>query len=224
MANTMLQQDDKTTANDRYCLFYPMVGKDYNEKKELLMYGQYVDDWKPTFKLTKDKKLAEGIVKKAFDYSTVSRGCALDWVNKYWIKQSLFRSFFWNISCKLSMERYGRTNKDWNHIIAYSNLVKIHPVGDINNSHQILHAQQINAAHLFKEELSLLQPKNVILITGLQNWAEPVLRSAGIKFRKEDGQYVEATAAYRGSHIIVAKKPFAADHRKFLDELKRNMV
>lgn len=207
----------------RYSLFYPMIGKNYNEKKELIVYGQSVADWKPTFKLSKDKKVIESIVKKAYEYSTVSRGCPLDWVNKYWIKQNLYRSFFWNITYKLVMERYGRSDKDWNNIIAFSNLLKAAPL-DNDISREIYQAQLYNAAHLFKEELSILQPKNVVLITGLHNWAEPILRAAGIKFTAHDGDVVEATSAYRGSHIIVTKKPFTADHRKFLDEIKRNMV
>ncbi|MCB0697304.1 MAG: hypothetical protein KDC07_08065 [Chitinophagaceae bacterium] len=224
MAKFMELPDNKPLANNRYCLFYPMIGKEYNEKKDLIVYGQFATDWKPAFKLTKDKKQIETLVKKAYEYSVVSRGCPLDWVNKYWIKQNLYRSFFWNITYKLVMERYGRTEKDWNHIITYSNLMKISPIPVDVFPNELIQGQLFNAAHLFKEELSILQPRNVLLITGLQNWAEPVLRAAGIKFTTEKGEFVEATTAYRGSHIIVAKKPFTADHRKFLDEIKRNMV
>ncbi len=216
--------ENKALAQQKYCLFYPMIGKEYNEKKDLIVYGQYAADWKPSFKLTKDKKQIEALVKKAYEYSIVSRGCPLDWVNKYWIKQNIYRSFFWNITYKLVMERYGRTEKDWNHIITYSNLMKVAPMGDENFTSELFQGQLYNAGHLFKEELSILQPRNVLLVTGLQNWAEPVLRAAGIKFTPHKGDFVEATTAYRGSHIIVAKKPFTADHRKFLDEVKREMV
>ncbi len=224
LAKTMELPDNKAYTKDKYCLFYPMLGKDYYDRRELIVYGQCVNDWKPDFKLTKDKKQIESLVKKAHEYSIVSRGCALDWVNKYWIKQNLYRSFFWNITYKLAMERYGRTEDDWNHIIAYSNLVKIAPMTDDTMPHEVFQAQLFNSAHLFKEELSILQPKNVVLITNLHNWAEPVLRASGIKFEVHSGEYVEATAGYRGTRIIVTKKPFAADHRKFLDEVKRNMV
>jgi hypothetical protein len=225
MAKTVEQPGYKDFAKQKYCLFYPMIGKNYYDTRELIVYGQCVTDWKPTFKLTQKTKEIEAIVKKAQEYATVSRGCPLDWVNKYWIKQNLYRSFFWNITYKLVMERYGRTEDDWNHIITYSNLVKIAPVTDDTMSHEVFQAQIFNSAHLFKEELSILQPKNVLLITNLHNWAEPVLRTAGIKFEVHSGDgYVEATSAYRGSRIIVAKKPFTADHRKFLDEVKRNMV
>lgn len=216
---------NKELIKDKYCLFYPMIGKDYHENRELIVYNQCVTDWKPTFKLTQDKKQIESIVKKAHEYATVSRGCPLDWVNKYWISQNLYRSFFWNITYKLVMERYGRSEKDWNHIITYSNLLKVSPVTEDTVSHEVFQAQLFNTAHLFKEELSILQPKNVLLITNLHNWAEPVLRTAGIKFEAHTGGgYVEATSAYRGSRIIVAKKPFTADHRKYLDEIKRNMI
>lgn len=223
-AKTLQTIDNKSLAQKKYCLFYPMIGKEYNERKDLIVYGQYAADWKPSFKLTKDKKLIEGLVKKAYEYSIVSRGCPLDWVNKYWIKQNIYRSFFWNITYKLAMERYGRTENDWNHIITYSNLMKIAPMGDDSFPYELFQAQLYNAGHLFKEELSILQPRNVLIITGLHNWAEPVLRAAGIKFTQHKGDFVEATTAYRGSHIIIAKKPFTADHRKFLDEIKREMV
>lgn len=225
LAKAMEQTGNKSLIQNKYCLFYPMIGKDYMEKKELLVYGQCVTDWKPTFNLTQNKKQIEAIVKKAHEYSIVSRGCPLDWVNKYWISQNLYRSFFWNITYKLVMERYGRTEKDWNHIITYSNLLKVSPLTDDTVPQEVFQAQLFNTAHLFKEELSILQPKNVLLITSLHNWAEPVLRTAGIKFETHKGEgYVEATSAYRGSRIIVAKKPFTADHRKFLDEVKRNMI
>lgn len=224
LTKTIELSGNKTLMNMNYCMFYPMIGKDFQDKKELIIYGQHVSDWKPGFKLTKNSKQIEAIVKKAYEYSIVSRGCPLDWVNKYWISQNLYRSFFWNISYKLVMERYGRTEKDWNHIITYSNLLKIAPMSDDGPPQDVFNAQLFNSAHLFKEEISILQPKNVLLITNLQNWAEPVLRTAGIKFEKEKGEFVEATAAYRGSRIIVAKKPFTADHRKYLDEVKRNMV
>lgn len=217
-------EGDTDLQKQRYCMFYPMIGKDYEEKKELIVYGQSVSDWKPVFKLTKNKAQIESIVKKAHEYSVVSRGCALDWVNRYWIKQSLYRSFFWNIAQKLSIERYGRNDKDWNHIIAYSNLMKISPLNADKMPELVFSAQLINAAHMFKEELSLLQPKNVLLMTNFKHWAEPLLRKAGIKFTKEDGEYIRATAAYRGSRIIISEKPFAGNHRKFLDEVKREMV
>lgn len=223
LAKSLEQADNKQLAKLKYNLFYPMIGKEYDEKKELIVYGQAETDWKPAFKLPKDKKQIEAIVKKAHEYSTVSRGCALDWVNKYWIKQNLYRSFFWNITYKLVMERYGRTDKDWNHIISYSNLLKIAPFNE-DITPEMFQGQLHNSAHLFKEELSILQPKNVVLITGLKNWAEPVLRAAGIKFQTHDNDVIQATSAYRGSHIIVTKKPFTADHRKFLDEIKRNMI
>lgn len=216
--------ENKSLLQSRYCMFYPMIGKDYEEKRELIVYGQYVNNWKPTFKLTKDKKQAETIVKKAYDYSTVSRGCPLDWVNKYWIKQNIYRSFFWNIVYKLTMERYGRNEKDWNHIITYSNLIKITDTKSDTVQPDVFKAQLPHSAHLFKEELSLLQPKNVVLITGLNNWAEPVLKTAGIRFQSHSDGHVQATGAYRGSHIIVADRPFNTSHREFLDSIKRNMV
>lgn len=209
----------------KYCLFYPMIGKDYTERRELMVYGQYVDDWTPTFKISKDRKQIETLVKKAYEYSITKRGCPLDWVNRNWIKQHLYRSFFWNITYKLVMERYGRTEHDWNNIIGYSNLVKIAPKTDDSYPPELYKSQLYNSGHLFKEELSILQPKNVLLITGLKDWAEPVFKAGGIKFTKHpEYEFVEATTAYRGSNIIVAKKPFTADHRRYLDEIKRNMV
>lgn len=224
MYTAIHKTENQQLIKGKYSLFYPMIGKDYYEKKELLIYGQYAGNWKPVFRLTKDKKQVEALVKKAYEYSVVSRGCPLDWVNKYWIKQSLYRSFFWNIAYKLGVERYGRTENDWNHIMAYSNLLKAVPEPDVSMPPEIYNAQLHNAAHLFKEELSLLQPRNVILITNLQNWAEPILRTAGIKFETHRGGYLQATSAYRGSRILVMEKPFAGNHRIFLDEVKRNMI
>ena len=220
----VLDADDQADMlKQRYCMFYPMIGKDYDEKKELMVYGQSVDDWKPIFKLTKNKEQVETIVKKAYDFSIVSRGCALDWVNRYWIKQSLYRSFFWNIVQKLSIEYYGKSEKDWNNIVAYSNLIKIAPYKQ-DTPKAVLTAQINNSAHLFKEEISLLQPRNVLIVADFNSCSKEVLKAAGIKFSLKDNEYIKATTAYRGSRIIISEKAFARNHRKFLDEVKREMV
>lgn len=224
LARFLETEEETELLKERYSMFYPMIGKEYEEKRELIVYGELANDWKSVFKLTKNKTQIEVIVKRAHEQSVVSRGCALDWVNKYWIKHSLYRSFFWNIAQKLSIERYGRNDTDWNHIIAYSNLLKIIPINTDKLPEAIFKAQLANAAHLFKEELSLLQPKNVLLMTNFKNRAEPILKRAGIKLTMHDGEYIKATTAYRGSRIIISEKPFAGNHRNFLDEVKREMV
>lgn len=223
-SKTAIQKPDLELIKKKYCLFYPMIGKDYNERKALMVYGQYVNEWQPTFKTTANKANIETVVKKAFDYSTVKKGCSLQWVNNQWIKQNLFRVLLWNITYKLAMEQYGRTEDDWNNIIAYSNLYKIAPSELMSPTAEELAAQTHDCANLFKEELSILQPKNVLIITNLKDWAAPILKNAGIKFTTRSAEYVQATAAYRGSQLIITDKPFAANHQRFINEVKQFMV
>ncbi len=216
----LMEEPDKNRSS--YSLFYPMIGKDYEQGKQLMVYSQYATNWKPVFKPTVDKNRVTQLVKKSLDLSQ-SKGCPLDWVNKQWLKQNLFRDFFWNVTYKMAIQRYGRTEDNWNNIVAWSTLYKIAPQDRaINNTEQL--AQRSNCAFLFKEELSILQPKNALLITSLDNWAEPILKSGGIKYKLEKGEYIQATAAYRGTQIIIARKPFAGNHIKFIDEAEQYMV
>lgn len=231
LEKTVLDLHKYLSANDmasikakKYSLFYPMIGKDYYEQKQLMVYSQYAQDWTPTFKMTNNKAQIETLVKKSFAYATPTKVCPLDWVNKQWIKQGLFRSFLWNITYKLAMEQYGRTDEDWNQIVAWSNIMKITPSTPATISDQDFIPQLSNSAHLFKEELSLLQPKNVILITNLDKWAAPLLKQAGIRYTEVKDSYVQATAAYRGSRLIITERPFAGNHLKFIDDVRAHML
>ena len=31
--------------DDKYCLFFPMIGKDYSKRKEILIIGRAVNNW-----------------------------------------------------------------------------------------------------------------------------------------------------------------------------------
>lgn len=214
---------DKLRTN-KYSLFYPMIGKDYYEKRLLMVYSQYAQDCKPSFKLTNNKAAIETIIKKSHTYSTPPKVCPLDWVNKNWIKHGLFRSFLWNITYKIAMEKYGRSEDNWNNVIAWSNLMKVSPCTPNAITPEDFTPQLSNCAHLFKEELSLLQPKNVLLITNLDKWAGPLLKTAGIKYQEVKTGYVQATAAYRGSQLIITEKPFAGNHLRFIEEVCSHMV
>lgn len=220
----LADNDPQGLKNNKYSLFYPMIGKNYYDKRQLMVYSQYAQDWKPSFKVTNNKAQIETIVKKSLAYANPQKTCALDWVNKQWVKHGLFRSFLWNITYKLTMEHYGRTEDDWNNIVAWSNIMKISPSTPTTPTEKDFLPQLTNCAHLFKEELSLLQPKNVVLITNLDNWAAPLLKTAGIKYHEEKTGYVQATAAYRGSQLIITERPFAGNHLRFIEEVRSHMV
>ncbi len=76
-----------TLNNTEYCLFYPMFGKNYFDKKEILFIGRAVNNWGdiPWNSLENNVQ----VVEKAIDFSKpeVEGECAIDWVNQDWVNK-----------------------------------------------------------------------------------------------------------------------------------------
>jgi hypothetical protein len=221
-AKNILATEDNELIEKKFCLFYPTIGEDYLDRHELLVIGQATKGWSPEFFVHDVQMNCDKLVAESIDFSIGDEGkCPLEWVNERWAELKFSHSFFWNVTYKLVKAHYNKTDKNWNNIIAWSNLMKIAPIQGNPNSWE-MEAQINNAAILFKQELDDLKPKNVLIITNLKTWARPILEKAKIEFQQVDGEYAEAIANYNGTNIIVTKRPyFGGKHQLFIDEMKR---
>jgi|GEM_PF-1806995 len=225
-AENLSKSGDVTTIE--YNLFYPTIGKDFEQSHELVVYGQAVNGWDGENKWKTDEipsKTAE-IFKKCFEYSQEDNGkCPLEWINEDWAKYKLFRSFFWNVTYKLVKAKYGRTDENWNNIIAWSNVTKIAPANHANPNLSEIDAQLEYSAKLFVKELDDLQPNNVLLITNLRTWAAPIFKRANITYETHtESLYIQATASYGNTRIVVTKRPYVGAHQPFVEEVMKYMT
>ncbi len=208
-----------------YTLFYPTIGKDFGRNRELVVYGQAVNGWKGGWTIGDIPHKVDAVFRESFGQSLGEHGkCPLAWVNEDWVKYGLFRSFFWNVTYKLVKAKYGRTDENWNHILAWSNLAKIAPSNHANPSRTEFDAQLEHAARLFTQELDEWRPKHALLITNMENWAGPILRQADIPYRTvTDSSHVLAVAHRNETRILITGRPYVAAHSPFVQEVMRHM-
>ncbi|MCB9174679.1 MAG: hypothetical protein H6589_08735 [Flavobacteriales bacterium] len=200
------------------------MGKNFLIDRQLLVIGQATNGWKPKWFVKDIPAQTDKIVTDSIDYSSEEKGiCPLEWINEKWSAYSLFRSFFWNVTYKLVKEKYNRSDKDWNNIIAWSNLMKIAPSDYGNPNSEERQAQMEGCAKLFIQELEDLKPKNVLIITNLDTWAEPILRLANIQIQEKKGNYIQAIGQHENTKIIVTRRPFIGRHRPFVEELSKEL-
>ncbi len=81
--------------------------------------------------------------------------------------------------------------------------MKISPSPKGNPNEDEKSFQRKCSAELFKLEQEQLRPKNCLVITNFKNWAEPIFNETKIKFNIENGLYVQATADYKDTKVIV---------------------
>ena len=221
------QTPDYDFAKKKYALFVPEIGLDYHKNKDLLVIGQAVNGWEPSWSLEDIKENQEYYLKESVDFSLEDKGkCPLNWINENWTGGAypMYRSFFWNVTYKLIMQNYKRTDTDWNHVAAYSNLMKISDATGGNPDYYEKEAQLNYAGKLLRQELLDLKPKNVLIITNLDTWAAPVLEKAGISYKTANGKFLQATAKFQDSNILITKRPFAASHKLFIQEISEKLV
>jgi hypothetical protein len=223
-AENIQKTQDNSLISKRYSLFYPSLGKNYLENKELLVFGQATNGWCPKWFIKDVLSQSDKIVLDSIDYSSEDEGkCPLEWINEKWSAYSLFRSFFWNVTYKLVKVKYNMTDTNWNNVMAWSNLMKISPSDYGNPNNEERQSQLELCAKLFKQELEELKPKNALVITNLERWAEPILRHANIQTKTVKGDYLEAIGQHADTKIIVTSRPFIGRHRPFVDEVVKEL-
>ena len=224
----IIMKRGESAYDEKFTLFYPLIGKDFHLNKDLLIYGQATNGWSSKFTVGDVRNKLDEIIKHSISESQEEgSNCSLEWINEHWTNKeyNLFRSFFRNVTYKSVKSFYNRTDANWNNIIAWSNLMKIAPVNGGNPNQEEINAQIEYASKLFKKEIEDLAPKNVLIMTNLKKWAEPVLTGAGIQYKIINGHFIEAIGIYNDSRIIVTKRGFLSlTHNAIIEEISQYMI
>lgn len=224
---------DKNRASREYCLFYPSFGSSEKKDIEFIFYGQAVKGWCPEFNPTNTNYQALLTEAKKFSNITEERMLnPLDWVNIYWSKSTkrkydekllsdydTYRSFFWNVTCKLISDYYqiDRNKPDWSSKLMWSNL----PAERKNPDQKMYEAQLEGCVKLFKKELEEIQPKYAIVLTNF-SWAEEFVK--GLEgFDISKSEFIEATGYHKKTGVIVSKRPFSGKSDPFAAEILKLM-
>ncbi|MEO8149888.1 MAG: hypothetical protein ABI723_19775 [Bacteroidia bacterium] len=213
----------------KYDLFYPSCGNDKKMEIKFLIYGQATNSWKPEFNINDD---AVKLTEEARRYSNTidkEQENPLDWVNKNW-KEWKMSNFFWNVSYLLintnnarrdkidnqEMEDYSKpgswlNKSDWCKSMIWSNLAKITPTKMSNENSNPdnfeWECQREFSIKLFQQEIEVVQPKYIIMLTGYETWATHYLKNIKMNF-PQNMKYVQAYGNYDkgASQIVVVKR------------------
>jgi len=221
------KENDVDLLKKKYALFVPQIGLNYHKNKSLLVIGQAVNGWEPAWNIDELKKDRENYLLQSIEFAIEDKGkCSIEWVNDNWtaMHYPMYRSFFWNVTYKLVMKKYNLTETNWNNVIAYSNLMKISAAEGGNPNYAEQNAQLKYSAKLLKQEIEELQPKNVLIITNLKTWAAPVLGTANISYQCVAGEFLQGRGNYKGSNILITRRPFVGNHGRFVDEIAKELV
>lgn len=179
-------------------------------------YGWAVDD------RDTERLFTDGCESQVF-----ARPDQMKWVEKgnYWN-----RSAFWRVIKNVTQEVIGQ-QPDWYEHIAWDNLYKLSPDGS-NPSDALCRKQENLCFEIFKQELSVLQPKVVILLTG-KNWNYDFLCSANgdeepvILEEKNWSKYKAVIYKIGGTVFIGTEHPQGkseAEHVAVLTELVKKYI
>jgi hypothetical protein len=222
--NCFLQilKNEKNYEKEKYCLSFPMIGKNYNKGEGLFVVGRATNGWDNCFSVGNMKNTDE-LIKQSIDSSLPSKNkCVFDeWFEEY----NQYRSSFWRVTERITKEIFNNSNVEWTNNIAWSNLFKIAPKsgGNPNKTEQ---AAQEKWQELIFMEIDTLQPKYVLLITDWELWAEKLMEGKTIETIKEiqdwkkEKEYVRFVGKYNKSKIIITFRPEREPEDVFVNDVK----
>ncbi len=221
--NNLKGASDQCSENT-YSFLYPSFGDQFFNERKILIYGQCLNGkWKPTFNLK--ETINRNIIDQGWEFSnTVNPGEAspLDWVNKYWLDYSMYRSFFWNVAYKLTNKIMGigdyKNSEGWSKYMGWSNLMKIGNVVGKNPNPIEYDAQIKSAIKLFKMELDEIRPEIVILLAGTR-YGSDFIHQFGLEPNVKKDKFVIATAKVNESKLILTTRPKVGSNEKCVEEI-----
>jgi hypothetical protein len=183
--------------------FSALVGSQYEKSdSRLLVFGRAVDGWRNCwqsnspieesltniFKIPEDDKIAE---------------CEMNWIlrsRKVWssskngskIGYNYKSSAFWCGTREVLKALEGKsvlTESDWPSRLAWSNIYKVSPSKSGNPQDKLRSIQIPHCIQILQAEISLLEPKNILFITG--GWGIKILESIGIKPKNSTDKIVQ---------------------------------
>lgn len=166
----------------------PLVGSNYtSSRSKLLVCGRAVNGWKSLDLSRSDADIYEMMCN--IHPEDRVHGCELNWIKRSrlnWdnnIKNgyNYRKSSFWNGTRDVLKALEGGSEmakKNWPSLLAWSNIYKISPAKTGNPNNELRRIQIPQCKVILQKEIELLQPKNILFITG--DWGKNILHSLGI--------------------------------------------
>ncbi len=168
---------EKGNFSEDDCIFAAQWGKNYppENNPRLLFVGKSVNGW------IKINANIDSLFDKNNNNRIFDRSDQIEWVHNSWGNKDGYntkRSAFWRLIVKVAETFY---SDDWYKKIAWSNLYKIAPKSGGNPSDKFQSLQREDCVKLLKEEIKVLAPEYVIMLTS--GWEAPFIED--IKKGKE---------------------------------------
>ena len=226
-----LEMNAGRLASSKITGFLSMKGDHYDN--ELMVVGRAVNGWTqgifPAELNTpiSRKKYAEKI------YRTVTRqdGCPMEWVTDCWGNQEGYntkKSAFWSVIRTVvgELEIACIDQHTWPSHIVWSNLYKLAPEKGGNPNNTLCNVQLSGCCSLFELELSIYNPKRLLLLTGL-GWAGPFLKNI-CSIRQIEQTHVEAIGKLnigkQTTKVVVATHPQAKPENDWVQEILQGFL
>ncbi len=206
--------------------FLSMKGDLYNN--ELMVVGRAVNGWTQGIYPTELNSSSSREEYAETIYRTVTRqdGCPMEWITECWGNQEDYntrKSAFWRVIRTVigELNIADIDQNTWPSHIVWSNLYKLAPEEGGNPNNTLCNAQLSGCCSLLKLELSIYNPKRLLLLTGI-GWAKPFLNEI-FSIRKTDGTYVEAVGKPKigdqPMNVVVATHPQGKPENEWVHEV-----
>jgi len=202
----------------KFSLLYPLIGENY-AKTKFLVYGRATNGWDfgdmGGWEISEiDKNISQIIA----DGKEMSK---YNWEAGEVSKNSAFWALVKNI---LKIFYKIKDDKDLLKYFTWSNLMKIAPAEKGNPTVVQWRNQLPKCKEIFKMEIDILKPKNVLLITGL-DWAYDFIKFLKLDPEKmKDGKLINGTYDYNGTKIVVCERPEGKNQEEFYSAVKRHLI
>ncbi len=196
--------------------FLGIEGEDYAKDRELMVIGRAVNGWTEYGWLPKDSAAkAEEIVNQIIKESPIlwTKLCHNGYMKK---------APFWNVIKKIAKGlKIADDENNCPSKLFWSNLYKISPYCGGNPDDSLINLQCNACKDLLKKEIDDAKPNRILMLTGLDYWAQPFLDDLQISehLQKGDGKYVERKGRWNNCKVVVAKHPQGKVQQEYVKEV-----
>jgi hypothetical protein len=234
----LLGENANKIGNTKLAAFAPMKG--HKSNGDLMVIGRALNGWGKGWSVESNLMIESrnNVLKHEFDYSESKTKCPLSWVKELWgnnalvkgedgesFKYNTKKSAYWRVINRITAELGIDRSADWPSHLMWSNLYKVSPAERGNPNTLLCNLQLDICLKLLKLELSEWHPERILMITGLNYWAQPFIEHLNISPRPElTHNYVEFIGNYiydSGSvaRVVVSKRPERQNESLFTQEV-----
>lgn len=198
----------------KYAIHVPHVGSTF-PKTRLMLVGRALNGTFAPVSENYMSKNSGSIVDSRFQTAS------LDWLKDF------RKSRFFDVTRNAMMSSYGLSEEEWFEHFTWSNLMKISPAIRGNPTDREYAIQLGHCLELFKMEIDILRPRNVLLLTD-SDWSYEFLEY--LKIDPEEAQvsrkyrFLRAKGIYKKSNILVFKRPEGENSEKFSKSICEHLV